>query len=176
MELLLASREVAVAMRATATLTLVGLITPSGDAVTAQRSVLDTTSKLEIYDVDQADLTSNIGTQWFNGGEVVVSWNTAGEVRSYNTVGNYFRGISPNKTVIEGGTGGWEFVLEGQRHDGPARRRPLLAHHADDQLVSHARRASRVCARHRSPHAFGVLEPRCFFSPAFSCNCNRVVQ
>ena len=46
MELLLASREVAVAMRTTATLTLVGLITPSGDAVTAQRSVFDTT-KLE---------------------------------------------------------------------------------------------------------------------------------
>jgi len=78
MELLLASREVAVAMRATATLTLVGLITPSGDAVTAQRSVHDTTSNLEIYGVDRADLISNIGTQWFNGGEVVVSWNPAG--------------------------------------------------------------------------------------------------
>jgi phosphate-selective porin OprO/OprP len=40
-----------------------------------------------------------------------MTWVTTGEVRSYNTVGNYFRTISPNKTVIEGGPGAWETVL-----------------------------------------------------------------
>jgi len=52
------------------------------------------------------------GNPWFNGGEAVITWNTTGEVRSYNTVGNYFRTVSPTRTVIEGGSGGWETVLK----------------------------------------------------------------
>jgi phosphate-selective porin OprO/OprP len=52
------------------------------------------------------------GNPWFHGGEAVITWNTTGETRSYNTVGNYFRTVSPIKTVIEGGSGGWETVLK----------------------------------------------------------------
>ena len=52
------------------------------------------------------------GDPWFHGGEAVITWNTTGETRSYNTVGNYFRGVSPTKTVIQGGPGGWETVLK----------------------------------------------------------------
>jgi len=55
---------------------------------------------------------SELGTHWFHGGEAVVTWNTTGEVRSYNTVGNYFRGVTPLKTVIQGGSGGFETVLK----------------------------------------------------------------
>jgi phosphate-selective porin OprO/OprP len=52
------------------------------------------------------------GNPWFHGGEAVITWNTTGETRSYNTVGNYFRTVSPTRTVIEGGSGGWETVLK----------------------------------------------------------------
>ena len=45
------------------------------------------------------------GDPWFYGGEFVATWNTTGETRSYNTIGNYFRTVSPKKTVIEGGPG-----------------------------------------------------------------------
>jgi len=55
---------------------------------------------------------SELGTNWFHGGEAVVTWNTTGEVRTYNTVGNYFRGVTPIKTVIAGGSGGYETVLK----------------------------------------------------------------
>ncbi len=52
------------------------------------------------------------GNLWFNGGEVTAAWVTTGETRSYNTVGNYFRSVSPKKTVIQGGPGAWEVVLK----------------------------------------------------------------
>jgi phosphate-selective porin OprO/OprP len=55
---------------------------------------------------------SELGTNWFYGGEAVVTWNTTGEVRTYNTVGNYFRGVTPLRTVIGGGSGGFETVLK----------------------------------------------------------------
>src|SRR5262245_9086810 len=51
------------------------------------------------------------GNPWFYGGDVVVTWLTTGETRSYNTVGNYFRGIVPARTVIQGGPGAWEAVV-----------------------------------------------------------------
>jgi len=54
---------------------------------------------------------SELGTNWFYGGEAVLTWNTTGEVRSYNTVGNYFRGVLPLNPVIHGGSGGFETVL-----------------------------------------------------------------
>src|SRR6185503_8383881 len=47
------------------------------------------------------------GTPWFHGGEVVVQWLTTGETRSYNRAGSYFREISPDSTVIQGGPGAW---------------------------------------------------------------------
>jgi len=52
------------------------------------------------------------GNPWFNGGEVVLTWLTTGETRTYNTVGNYFRSVSPARPVVEGGSGGWEAVLK----------------------------------------------------------------
>jgi phosphate-selective porin OprO and OprP len=51
------------------------------------------------------------GNPWFYGGQFVVTWLTTGETRSYNTVGNYFRTVSPDSTVIQGGPGAWEAVL-----------------------------------------------------------------
>lgn len=56
--------------------------------------------------------SAQTGNPWFHGGEAVVTWLTTGETRPYNTVGNYFTGISPKKTVIEGGSGAWEVVLK----------------------------------------------------------------
>jgi phosphate-selective porin OprO/OprP len=47
----------------------------------------------------------------FHGGDVVATWLVTGETRSYNTVGGYFRGISPRKTVFQGGPGAVELVL-----------------------------------------------------------------
>jgi phosphate-selective porin OprO/OprP len=52
------------------------------------------------------------GNPWFHGGEFVATWLTTGETRSYNTIGNYFRDISPNKTVVQGGPGAWEAVFK----------------------------------------------------------------
>lgn len=51
------------------------------------------------------------GNPRFHGGDVAVSWLPTGEVRSYNTVGGYFRDVSPARTVFEGGPGAWEPVL-----------------------------------------------------------------
>ena len=50
------------------------------------------------------------GDPLFHGGDVFVSWMATGEVRSYNTVGGYFNGISPSRSVFSGGPGAWEFV------------------------------------------------------------------
>jgi len=47
---------------------------------------------------------------FFNGGNVVVSWLPTGEIRSYNTRGGFFDGISPLRQVFRGGPGGWELV------------------------------------------------------------------
>jgi phosphate-selective porin OprO/OprP len=52
------------------------------------------------------------GDPSFHGGEVVVAWLVTGETRSYNTVGSYFRAVSPERTVIQGGPGAWEMVLK----------------------------------------------------------------
>src|SRR5678815_2497429 len=50
------------------------------------------------------------GDPLFHGGDVSVSWMATGEIRSYNTKGGYFNGISPNHPVFQGGTGAWELV------------------------------------------------------------------
>lgn len=47
----------------------------------------------------------------FHGGDVFVSWLVTGEKRAYNTVGHYFKAISPDRPVIQGGPGAWEVVL-----------------------------------------------------------------
>jgi phosphate-selective porin OprO/OprP len=51
------------------------------------------------------------GNPLFYGGQFVVAWLPTGETRSYNLAGNYFRAVSPKKTVIQGGPGAWETVL-----------------------------------------------------------------
>ncbi len=45
------------------------------------------------------------GDPWFHGGDVAVSWLVTGETRKYNTVGGYFKSVSPARTVFEGGPG-----------------------------------------------------------------------
>ncbi|MFL5508408.1 MAG: porin, partial [Gemmatimonadaceae bacterium] len=52
-----------------------------------------------------------MGNPTLKGGDVSMSWNLTGETRSYNTVGGYFRAVSPIKTVFEGGPGALEAVL-----------------------------------------------------------------
>ena len=52
------------------------------------------------------------GDPVFHGGEFVIAWLTTGETRSYNTVGHYFRSVSPNRTVVQGGPGAWEAVFK----------------------------------------------------------------
>jgi len=51
------------------------------------------------------------GDPLFHGGDVVATWLITGETRTYNTVGGYFKAVSPAKTIFEGGWGAWEAVL-----------------------------------------------------------------
>jgi phosphate-selective porin OprO/OprP len=51
--------------------------------------------------------SAETGNPWFHGGEFVVAWLTSGEVRSYNAAGSYFREVSPDSTVVQGGAGAW---------------------------------------------------------------------
>lgn len=50
------------------------------------------------------------GDPWFHGGDVAVSWLVTGETRTYNTVGGYFKAVSPARTVFKGGPGALELV------------------------------------------------------------------
>jgi phosphate-selective porin OprO/OprP len=52
------------------------------------------------------------GNPWFHGGEAVVAWATTGEIRSYNLAGSYFRELSPDSTVIQGGPGAWAPMIK----------------------------------------------------------------
>jgi len=52
------------------------------------------------------------GSPWFHGGEAVVAWATTGEIRSYNLAGSYFRELSPDSTVIQGGPGAWAPMIK----------------------------------------------------------------
>lgn len=56
--------------------------------------------------------SSQTGNPWFHGGEFVVSWVTTGEIRSYNLAGNYFREVSPDSTVVQGGPGAWAPMIK----------------------------------------------------------------
>lgn len=47
----------------------------------------------------------------FHGGDVVATWLMTGETRPYNTVGGYFKDITPARPVFNGGPGAWEAVL-----------------------------------------------------------------
>jgi phosphate-selective porin OprO/OprP len=51
------------------------------------------------------------GNVLFHGGDVAAAWLITGETRAYNAPGAYFKAVSPNRTVFEGGPGAWEAVL-----------------------------------------------------------------
>ncbi len=55
--------------------------------------------------------SSTAGSPLFHGGDVVASWLITKETRAYNTVGGFFKAVSPATTVFDGGTGAWELVL-----------------------------------------------------------------
>jgi phosphate-selective porin OprO/OprP len=50
------------------------------------------------------------GDPTLHGGDVVFTWLITGETRAYNTLGGYFKSVSPARTVFEGGPGAWEVV------------------------------------------------------------------
>jgi phosphate-selective porin OprO/OprP len=52
------------------------------------------------------------GNPWFHGGEAVVAWATTGEVRPYNLAGSYFKELSPDSTVVQGGPGAWAPMIK----------------------------------------------------------------
>ncbi len=39
-----------------------------------------------------------------------MSWLITGETRAYNTLGGYFKSVSPARTVSEDGPGAWELI------------------------------------------------------------------
>lgn len=47
----------------------------------------------------------------FHAGDVVAAWLITGETRGYDARGGYFKPVSPDRTVFEGGPGAWEAVL-----------------------------------------------------------------
>jgi phosphate-selective porin OprO and OprP len=61
------------------------------------------------YFVEKVD-SSETGDPLFHGGDVVMTWLITGETRAYNTLGGYFKSVSPARTVFEGGPGAWEVV------------------------------------------------------------------
>ncbi len=61
------------------------------------------------YFVESVD-SSETGDPVFHGGDVVMTWLITGETRAYNTLGGYFKSVSPARTVFDGGPGAWEVV------------------------------------------------------------------
>lgn len=59
----------------------------------------------------QAVNSPDTGDPLFHGGDVVATWLITGETRTYNTVGGFFKAVSPANTVFQGGPGAWEAVL-----------------------------------------------------------------
>jgi len=51
------------------------------------------------------------GDPLFTGGDIFANWLVTGETRSYNTLGGYFRQVSPARSVFEGGPGALEVLL-----------------------------------------------------------------
>ncbi len=83
------------------------------------------------------------GDPVFHGGDAMASWLVTGETRAFNTVGGYFKSVSPARTVFEGGPGAWEGVLRFSYinlKDGPVdggafwRLTPMVNWHMSDHL------------------------------------------
>jgi phosphate-selective porin OprO and OprP len=53
----------------------------------------------------------------FHGGDVALTYLFNDATRVYNTVGGYFRAVSPKRSVFDGGPGAWELVLRYSRID-----------------------------------------------------------
>jgi phosphate-selective porin OprO/OprP len=79
----------------------------------------------------------------FHGGDVVLSWLVTGETRGYNTVGGFFKAVSPARPVFSGGPGAWEVVFRVSSidlDDGPVRGgrfwrvTPMVNWHLSDQV------------------------------------------
>jgi phosphate-selective porin OprO and OprP len=62
------------------------------------------------YGWQKFDAPAN-GDPMFHGGNVSVAWLITGETRGYNLVSGYFKGVSPKRTVFEGGPGAVEATL-----------------------------------------------------------------
>lgn len=62
------------------------------------------------YFVQRAS-SSAAGSPVFHGGDVAVTWLFTGETRTYNTIGGYFKSVSPARTIFEGGPGAVEGVV-----------------------------------------------------------------
>jgi phosphate-selective porin OprO/OprP len=52
-----------------------------------------------------------VGDPVFQGGNVSIEWLITGETRGYNGVDGYFKGVSPKRTVFEGGPGAVDAAL-----------------------------------------------------------------
>jgi phosphate-selective porin OprO/OprP len=83
------------------------------------------------------------GDPTFHGGDVAVTWLITGETRAYNTLGGYFKSVSPARTVFEGGPGAWEVVArlsyidldDGTLHGGSFWRfTPMVNWHLSDNV------------------------------------------
>jgi phosphate-selective porin OprO/OprP len=92
-----------------------------------------------VQDVD----SPGAGDPLFHGGDVAAAWIITGETRAYNTVGGYFKAVSPARTVFEGGPGAWEAVLRlsyidldsGALHGGKFwRLTPMVNWHLSDNI------------------------------------------
>ena len=79
----------------------------------------------------------------FHAGNAVASWLITGESRPYNAPGGYFEGVSPDRTVFEGGPGALEAVLNFSYSDFDAgsfrggtlwRLTPMINWHLSDNL------------------------------------------
>jgi phosphate-selective porin OprO/OprP len=51
------------------------------------------------------------GDPTFHGGDIVATYLFNDATRPYNTIGGYFKSVSPKRSVFEGGPGAWEAVL-----------------------------------------------------------------
>jgi phosphate-selective porin OprO/OprP len=87
--------------------------------------------------------SSVTGNPTVHGGDVVVTWLVTGETREYNTVGGFFRGISPDVSLFEGGPGAVELVLRASYIDLDAgtltggkfwRITPMMNWHVSDNI------------------------------------------
>jgi phosphate-selective porin OprO/OprP len=59
----------------------------------------------------QSNSTPETDDPTFHGGDAFVAWMITGETRGYNSAQGYFRGISPDRHLFEGGPGAWEASL-----------------------------------------------------------------